>query len=152
MLGIDNTVFKRFAKRMLFRVNWLFLIFIYLSVNGQVFATAIHICPQMALTSTVLSTSQNTVNIHDHHQKSIHHEGAEQSSMSYDMSASKTMDNCQCIDCDCVQNIAGQANSSFVQNSVLTRYLPVATAILIIPEQNFISQPHRTPYRPPIVT
>ena len=137
---------------MLFRLSWLCLITIYLSVNGQVFATAIHICPQMALTSTVLSTSQNAVNIHEHHQKSMHHEDGEQKSMTHDMSGSKTMDNCQCIDCDCVQNIAGQANYSLVQNGVLTGYLPVATTILFMPEQNFISQLHTTPYRPPIVT
>jgi hypothetical protein len=106
----------------------------------------------MALTSTVLSTSQNAVNIHEHHQKSMHHEDGEQKSMTHDMSGSKTMDNCQCIDCDCVQNIAGQANYSLVQNGVLTGYLPVATTIFFMPEQNFISQLHTTPYRPPIVT
>ncbi|AOW78938.1 hypothetical protein A3Q34_01815 [Colwellia sp. PAMC 20917] len=137
---------------MLFRFNWLLMIFIYLSVNGQVFATAIHICPEMALTSTVLSTSQNAINIHEHNQEAIYHEEVEQSIMAHDMSGSKTMDNCQCIDCDCVQNISGQANYSLVQNCVLTGYLPVATTILIMPEQNFISQLHTTPYRPPIVT
>jgi hypothetical protein len=72
--------------------------------------------------------------------------------MTHEMSESKTMDNCQCIDCDCVQNITGQASSSLVQNCLLTGYLPVVTTILIMPEQNFISQPHTTPYRPPIVT
>ena len=137
---------------MLFRLNWLFMILIYLSVNGQVFATAIHICSEMALSTSVLSTSQNAVNIHEHHQKSMHHEDSEQSSMSHDMSESKTMDNCQCIDCDCVQNIVGQANYSLLQNSVLTGYLPVVTTILIMPEQNFISQLHTTPYRPPMMT
>ena len=130
----------------------MFLIFIYLSVNGQVFATAIHICSEMALSTSVLSTSQNAVNIHEHHQKSMHHEDSEQSSMSHDMSESKTMDNCQCIDCDCVQNIAGQANYSLLQNSVWAGYLPVVTTILIMPEQNFISQLHTTPYRPPMMT
>lgn len=75
MLRIDNKVFKRVIKPMLIRLNWLFMIFIYFSVNGQVFATAIHICPEMVLTSTVvLSTSQNAVNIHEHDQKFIHHE------------------------------------------------------------------------------
>jgi hypothetical protein len=137
---------------MLFRLSWLSLITIYLSVNGQVFATAIHICPQMALTSTVLSTSQNTVNIHEHHQKSMHHEDSELRGLTHDMSESKTMDNCQCVDCDCVQNISGQTNTSLVQNSVLTGYVPVVTTILVMPEENFISQPQTNPYRPPIVT
>jgi hypothetical protein len=137
---------------MLIRLNWLFIIFIYLSVNGQVFATAIHVCSEMALSTSVLSTSQNAVNIHEHHQKSMHHEDGEQKSMTHDMSKSKTMDNCQCIDCDCVQNITGQTNASLVQYSVLAEYLPVVTIILVMPEQNFISQPQKTPYRPPIVT
>ncbi len=152
MLHIDNKVFKRVITPMLFRLNWLFMVFIYLSVNGQVFATPIHICSEMALSSTVLSTSKNAVNIHEHHQKSMHHEEGEQKSMTHEMSKSKTMDNCQCIDCDCVQNIAGQANSSLVQSSVLAGYLPIVTTILVMPEQNFISQPHTNPYRPPIVT
>jgi hypothetical protein len=152
MLRVDTNVFKRVFKPMLFRLNWLFMILIYLSVNGQVFATAIHICSEMALSTPVLSTSQNAVNIHEHHQKSMHHEDSEQSSMSHDMSESKTMDNCQCIDCDCVQNIAGQANYSLLQNSVWAGYLPVVTTILIMPEQNFISQLHTTPYRPPMMT
>ena len=152
MLHIDNKVFKKVIKPMLLRLSWLFILFIYLSINGQVFAIAIHICPQMALTSTVLSTSQNAVNIHEHHQKSMHHEDGEQSSMTHYMSESKTMDNCQCINCDCVQNIAGQANYSIVQNSVLTEYLHKVTTIIIMAEQNFISQSHTTPFRPPIVT
>ena len=151
-VSIYNKVFKRAFKAMLIRLNWLFVIFIYLSVNGQVFATAIHICSAMALSTSVLSTSQNTVNIHEHHQKSMHHEDGEQSSMTHYMSESKTMDNCQCINCDCVQNIAGQANYSIVQNSVLTEYLHKVTTIIIMAEQNFISQSHTTPYRPPIVT
>lgn len=151
MLHIDNKVFKKVIKPMLFRLSWLFILFIYLSINGQVFAIAIHICPQMALTSTVLSTSQNAVNIHEHHQKSMHHEDGEQSSMTHDMSESKTMDNCQCINCDCVQNVAGEVNTSLVQSSVLTSYLPIVTTILVMPEQNFISQPHSNPYRPPII-
>ena len=137
---------------MLIRLNWLFIIFIYLSVNGQVFATAIHICSAMALSTSVLSTSQNTVNIHEHHQKSMHHEDGEQKSMTHDMSKSKTMDNCQCIDYDCVQNITGKTNSSLVQYIVFAEYLPVVTTIIIMAEQNFISQSHTTPFRPPIVT
>tara|TARA_B110000467_G_scaffold161327_1_gene182197 strand:- start:557 stop:1015 length:459 start_codon:yes stop_codon:yes gene_type:complete len=152
MLRIDNKVFKRVIKPMLIRLNWLFIIFIYLSVNGQVFATAIHICSEMALSTSVLSTSQNAVNIHEHHQKSMHHEDGQQKSMTHEMSKSKTMDNCQCVDCDCVQNITGQTNPSLVQYSVLTNYLPVVTTMLVMPEQNFISQPQTNPYRPPIIT
>jgi hypothetical protein len=133
------------------RLNWLFLIFIYLSVNGQVFATAIHICSQMALSSTALSASQKPVNIHEHHQKSIHHEDATHNSMKHDESSSKSMENCQCIDCDCIQNIAGQTNSSLVQENSLIGYLPVLTRVSIVPIQNFISQPHTNPFRPPII-
>ena len=106
----------------------------------------------MALTSAVLSTSQTAVNIHDHHQKSTHDANGEQKNMAHDMSKSKIMDNCLCTDCDCVQNIAGQANSSFVHNRVLTGYLPVVNSILVTLEQNFNSQPHTNPFRPPIIT
>lgn len=137
---------------MLFRLNWLCLIIIYLSVNGQVFASAIHICPQMALTSTVLSTSKNAVNIHEHHQKTMYHKDTDLRNMTHDMSESKAMNNCQCVDCDCVQNISGQTNSSLFKNNVLTGHLPVVTTISIAVEQHFISQPYTNPYRPPVVS
>lgn len=135
---------------MQFRLNWLFMIFIYLSVNGQVFATAIHICPEMALTSNVLSVSQKTVNIHEHHQTSDHHDKNIHTSMHHD--TSEPMDNCKCIDCDCVQNIAGQANSLLVQDTSLASCLPIIAKVLGKLNQDFISQPHTNPYRPPIVT
>ncbi len=157
MLHIDNEVFKRMIISMLLRLNWLFMLFIYLSANGQVFATAVHLCPQMALSSSALSTSKNTVNIHEHHQKTehqtiMHHEGSEQKIMKHDMSVSKTMNNCQCVDCDCVQNITGQANTSLLQKNNLIDYLPVSTVVLSKFNQDFISQPQTNPYRPPIVT
>lgn len=132
-------------KYMLFRLNWLFVVFIYLSVNGQVFATAIHICPEMALNSKVLSTSKKSVNIHEHHQK-VEHNG-----ITHNISESSSMNNCQCVDCDCVQSLAGQANTSLIQKSDLTSYLPVITTILVKVEQIFISQPQSNPYRPPII-
>ena len=132
------------------RLNWLFLIIIYLSVNGQVFATVIHICPEMALTSTVLSTSQNAVNIHEHNQKSIHIEDGELRSMTHDMSKSKTMDNCQCVDCDCEQNISGQTNSSLLQNTDIADYFPIISTVLANLNRDFRSQPQSNPYRPPI--
>lgn len=151
MLHIDNEVFKRMIISMLLRLNWLFMLFIYLSVNGQVFATAVHLCPQMALSSSTLSTSQNIVNIHEHHQKiELNDHNAKQKVID-DMLASKTMNNCQCVDCDCVQNISGQANTSLVQNTNLIDYLPVSTLVLSKFNQDFISQPQTNPYRPPIV-
>lgn len=134
---------------MLFRLNWLFIMFIYLSVNGQVFATSIHICSEMAMTSTVLSSTQVNVNIHDHHQ-SEHHDVSEQTNKDHDSHESAIMDNCQCVDCDCVQTISGQANSSLIQNAKISDYFPVISTVLARPNQDFISLPHSNPFRPPI--
>ena len=50
------------------RLNWLLVIMIYLSVNGQVFAKAVHVCTEMAYTASVLSSANTTINIHEHHQ------------------------------------------------------------------------------------
>lgn len=137
---------------MLLRLNWLLIMLIYLSVNGQVFATAIHICPEMSLNSKILSTSTKSVNIHEHHQKITHHKAVEYNALTHDIADTPSMNNCECVDCDCVQNVAGQANTSLIQKSDLTSYLPVIATILVKLEQNFISQHHTTPYRPPVVT
>lgn len=81
-----------------------------MSVNGQVFATSIHICTEMAMTSSALSTSTTRVSIHDHDQKSEHHGNSEKINKTHNGHDSAAMDDCQCVDCDCVQNISGQKN------------------------------------------
>jgi hypothetical protein len=122
-----------------------------LSINGQVFATAIHIFPEMASNSNVLSTSTKFVDFHEHHQKTSHHKEFEHNTMTHVMSESQGMSNCQCIDCDCVQNVAGQINNALIQDSELFSYLPVLTTILIKTAPIFISQPHTNLFRPPII-
>ena len=97
------------------RLNWLFCILIYLSVNGQVFATAINLCSEMAITSNALSSLNNTVNIHDHHHDGGHQEKVEISESKHANHDSKEMDNCQCIDCDCMPEHIDDANSTIVQ-------------------------------------
>lgn len=151
MLRIDNEVFKRIIESMLLRLNWLFTIFIYLSINGQIFAAPLHLCSEMALSSNTLSTSQKTVNIHEHEKKSTHLEIGEEPSMIHDMHESKEMDNCHCIDCDCIQTITGQANTSIIQQNSLTDFFPTLTKVLVKLNQEFISQSHTNPFRPPIV-
>ena len=128
------------------RLNWLFYILIYLSVNGQVFATAIHLCSEMAITSNALTSINNTVNIHDHHDGG-HLEKSENKHANHD---STTMDNCHCIDCDCMPDYTGQANSSLVQNINISGFLPVISKAAKSQIQNFVSQPQSNPYRPPI--
>ena len=122
-----------------------------MSVSGQVFATAIHLCSEMALTTSVLSSSHAAVNIHDHH----HESGYQESSVTVDKKHAnhdlKTMDNCHCIDCDCMQNLTGQANSSLIQDNSLSDCFPVISTVQKRLNQNFISQPQSNPYRPPIV-
>lgn len=142
-------MFWRSMLLMLFRLNWLFFLFIYLSVNGQVFATSIHICSEMAMTSSVLSSNQVNVKIHDHH-PSEHHEMTEQTNIVHGSHNSATMDNCQCVDCDCVQTLSGQANPSLLQKINISDYLPVISTVLTQINQDFISLPHSNPFRPPI--
>lgn len=134
---------------MLLRMNWLFFLFIYLSVNGQVFATPVHICSEMAMRSAVLSSNQVNVKIHDHH-PSEHHEMTEQTNIVHGSHNSATMDNCQCVDCDCVQTLSGQANPSLLQKINISDYLPVISTVLTQINQDFISLPHSNPFRPPI--
>lgn len=133
------------------RLNWLLFILIYLSVSGQVFAAPIHLCSEMALSSNTLSTSPKAVNIHEHEKKPMRHEISGEPSMVHEMNKSITMDDCHCIDCDCIQNITGQANTSLVQQNNLTDYLPVLTGVSVKLNQDFISQPHTNPFRPPII-
>ncbi len=133
------------------RLNWLFFIFIYLSINGQVFATAIHLCSEMAMNSSVLTSSNNAVNIHDHHDSSYQYKNKiiDKKHINRDLT---TMDNCHCIDCDCMQELTGQTNSSLLQDTDLSDYLPVITTASKNLSQNFVSQPQSNPYRPPIIT
>ena len=128
------------------RLNWLFYILIYLSVNGQVFATAIHLCSEMAITSNALTSLNNTVNIHDHHDDG-HQVKPESKHANHD---SKTMDNCHCIDCDCMQDYTGQVNYLLVQDINILGFLPIISKVTKSLIQNFISQPQSNPYRPPI--
>lgn len=134
------------------RLNWLLYILIYLSVNGQVFAAPIHLCSEMALSSNTLSTSPKAVNIHEHEKKSRHHDISEKLSMKHDMNQTIEMDNCHCIDCDCIQNVTGQSNSSLVQKNTLTDFFPTLAKVSVKLKQDFISQPHSNLFRPPIVT
>jgi len=133
------------------RLNWLFYILIYLSLNGQVFATAIHLCSEMAITSNALSSLNKTVNIHDHHHDSEHQEKAEIPESKHANHDSKEMDNCQCIDCDCISEHINDANSTIVQDINIPGFLPVISKAANSLIQNFISQPQSNPYRPPII-
>lgn len=136
---------------MLLRLNWLFTIFIYLSINGQIFAAPLHLCSEMALASNTLSTYDKTVNIHEHGKRPIHFDIDEKSSMIHSMHKSEEMDDCHCIDCDCIQKITGQANTTIVQENSLTNFLPILTIVLVKLNQEFISQIQTNPFRPPIV-
>jgi len=133
------------------RLNWLFLIIIYLSVNGQLFATAIHMCTEMALASTALSSSTTTVNIHEHDQEIELHEGTEQINKAHDTYKSTAMDDCKCVGCDCVRNIIGQTKPSLLPDTSLPNLSPIISIIFIKLNRVFISLPHSNPYRPPIV-
>ena len=128
------------------RLNWLFYILIYLSVNGQVFATAIHLCSEMAITSNALTSLNNTVNIHDHHDDG-HQVKPESKHANHD---SKTMDNCHCIDCDCMQDYTGQVKYLLVQDINILGFLPLISKAAKSLIQNFISQTQSNPYRQPI--
>lgn len=131
---------------MSFRFNWFFIIFIYLSVNGELFAKPMHICPEMALSSSALPNSPQALNIHSHAQSTSKNIKLRK----INLSDSELMDNCQCIDCDCVQNIAGQASTFILQTSNLGHYLPFIPTFTVESNQYFISQPQASLYRPPI--
>ena len=127
---------------MLSRVGWFLCMLIYLSINGQVFATQVHLCPAMAQSSVTSMSSSDSLKIHDHH-----HMEAEVAS---DEMQSE-MKNCQCVDCDCTANMVVQANSSLTSNIDLAVYVPLIECIISNQDQDFISQPCSNPLRPPIV-
>lgn len=127
---------------MLSRMGWFLCMLIYLSINGQVFATPVHLCPAMAPSSVTSMSSSDSLKIHDHH-----HMEAEVSSDDMQLE----MKNCQCVDCDCTDNMVVQANSSLTSNVNIAVYVPLTEHILSNQEQDFISQPCSNPLRPPIV-
>ena len=128
-------------------MSWLLSIVIYLSVNGQVFSTPIHLCQAMAKTSITSLTSSDTLNIHQHHQMD---EQASLVNNTEKLSEQSSMDNCQCIECDCTPNMVSQANSSMVSKEELIVFSLNVEHVLIKREITFISQPYSNVYRPPI--
>ncbi|ASP48766.1 hypothetical protein [Cognaticolwellia beringensis] len=132
------------------RLNWLLVIMIYLSVNGQVFAKAVHVCTEMAYTASALSSANTTINIHEHHQPIEPRKDNHQINEEHNTARPKAMDNCHCVDCDCVQNITGQANSSLLQDNSFANFFPVISINVVKLNRNFISLPYTNPYKPPI--
>jgi len=128
-------------------LNWILLLLIYLSVNGQVFSMPVHICQAMAANNHSLLASSTAIKIHEHHKMD-----AVEMSAEHDVIADQTntkMKSCHCVDCDCTEKAVGQANGFLL-------YFPLVTAslktdiLLIEKEQHFISQPHSNLFRPPI--
>lgn len=128
---------------MLFRMSWVLCMLIYLSINGQVFATPVHLCSAMAQNSVTSMPSSDTLKVHEHHH-------IEKQISSVDVAIEDKMKNCECVDCDCTANMVAQANSSLVTNIDLTVYLPPVGHMIRKSEQNFISLAHSNPLRPPI--
>ncbi|MFT5755791.1 MAG: hypothetical protein ACI9LM_000503 [Alteromonadaceae bacterium] len=140
---------------MLFRMSWLLSLVIYLSVNGQVFTAPIHLCQAMANTSISLLVSSDTPSSHqDQHQ--VHQMDEEAflvrniKNKAENFSEQTSMDNCQCVDCDCTANIVSQANSAMLSKEALTVFLLHVEGALSKRATTFISQPHSNLYRPPI--
>ncbi len=118
-------------------------------MNGQVFAVPVHLCQSMAMTVTTSISSSEQLEIHNHHAP-LTQLMPQSHGVSHDMPAQEPMKNCMCVDCDCSTNMVAQTNSSLVSDAELAPLQPNTGHILIKREQDFISQPHTNPFRPPI--
>jgi len=128
-------------------LNWILLLLIYLSVNGQVFATPVHICQAMAISNQALLSSPTSIKIHEHHQMNASSVEVERTSATEQVNS--TMKSCHCVDCDCTDNVIGQANGYLLYSPLIIA--SIKTDILLVEgEQHFISQPHPNLFRPPI--
>lgn len=131
---------------MTFRLSWLLSIFIYLSVNGNLFAVPVHLCQSMAASVVTSLAPSETLKIHEHHG-----EHTEQGINNFiEDEHNMKMDNCSCVDCDCTINNIGQVSVSLITQVELTSYIPNIPISITIKEQSFISQPQSNPLRPPI--
>ncbi len=134
-------------------LDWLLFLLIYLSVNGQVFSTPVHICQAMAANNQSLLSSATAVEIHEHPPMvSVSAPAPTHSTMHHANSTvevNSSMESCHCVDCDCTNNMLGQANG-YLLYSPITIVAVKNDSLLVEGEKNFISQPHPNLFRPPI--
>lgn len=144
---------------MKFRLSWLLNIFIYLLVNGNLFAAPVHLCHSMAANETTSLSSSDTLKIHQHHAENNNLEQS-MTIMSEEHQGqtmeSQAMEDCSCTDCDCTKSCTtsniGQVTVYLESNLDLISYVPSVSASIAKRALNFISQPQSNPLRPPIIT
>jgi hypothetical protein len=128
-------------------LNWIFLLLIYLSVNGQVFSTPVHICQAMATNNYASLKSSASIKIHEHHQ--MKYSSVDDEQANNDQHSLLAMKSCHCVDCDCSKNFIGQANNYLAYSLILISSIK-KDAVFIEGEPFFLSQPHPNLFRPPI--
>ena len=110
-------------------LNWVLLLLIYLSVNGQVFSTPVHICQAMAKSNQALLSSPTSIKIHEHHQMNAYMEKKAEHTSAAEQ-ANSSMKSCHCVDCDCAENVVGQANNSLLYSPLLVT--PIKNDVLLV--------------------
>jgi|TARA_R110002124_G_scaffold50897_3_gene147575 hypothetical protein len=123
-------------------------IIIYLVVNGQVFAKPIHLCQEMAMHNISATSSTDTLQIHQHHDVNAHDKADKQSVDKLKISSS--MNNCQCVDCDCSANLVSQANLTLLSRYDLVSCFAVIQQVTNKLAKVYVSEPKSNLYRPPI--
>ena len=135
---------------MIFRMSWLICMLVYLSINGQVFATPIHLCHSMAKTS--VSSKSSSAPLKTNELQYV----TENVSTSDEMFTQKTMENCHCVECDCTSicectsSRTAQANSFIVNSKEIVDFSTSTEDVIANTEQQLISPRRHSLYRPPI--
>jgi len=121
---------------------------IYLFVNGQVLAKPVHLCHAMAAHNITSTLAADTLQIHQHPVVDEHHKVGTQ--VVDEIKTDSSMNNCQCVDCDCTANLISQANLTLVSVHELVAYFPIIQKITSKPVNAYASQSLSNLYRPPI--
>jgi len=132
------------------RIVLLLNIVIYLLVNGQVFAKPIHLCQAMAVHNISATLSTDTLQIHQHPDVNEHHKTSKH--IADELKTAASMNNCQCVDCDCTTNLVSQVNLTIVSRYELVVYFSVTQQITNKPAKVYASEPLANLYRPPILS
>ena len=128
------------------RIVLLLNMIIYLFVNGPVFAKPIHLCQAMAVHNITSTSALSTDIPHIHQHKKVNNQVVDS------IKTDSSMNNCQCVDCDCSANLVSQVNLTMVSEHELASYFSVIQQITHKSTKAYLSQPLSNLYRPPILS
>ena len=130
-------------------MSWLVCMLVYLSINGQVTATPIHLDHCVAKISVSSISSSASLKINQHYVTN-------KISTSGEMLIHKKMESCQCVECgctpkcECTSSRAAQTSSLLIYSNAIVEFSTRTEQATANTDLQLISPLLQSLYRPPI--